>query len=138
MWEFVKKLFVSKTLTRYYSLLASANLKVVELQKENNNLSVDLYNKNNIVKHLKDSNNKNYDESSTRIRALENELAQAYEQLRRAKEAKNFTGAIDRASYKAKVLKLIGNGYLSKDEDPAFKLGIQFALRHFEEHCVQD
>lgn len=77
--------------------------------------------------------------SAKRTVALNREnrvLKDKVEALSIQKEPRHSVGAIDYIVYDSKVLSKIGNAFLSATDDPAFKLGIQFALRHFEKELV--
>jgi hypothetical protein len=63
-------------------------------------------------------------------------LKEQVESLSIQKDPTHSVGALDYVVYKSKILDKIGNSYLSATDNPSFKLGIQFALRHFEEVAV--
>lgn len=63
-------------------------------------------------------------------------LKEKVESLSIQKDPQHSVGSLDYVIYKSKVLDKIGNSYLSATDNPSFKLGIQFALRHFEEVAV--
>jgi hypothetical protein len=71
-------------------------------------------------------------EKEAEIRKLQEQV----EALSIQKDPQHSVGALDYIVYKSKVLDKIGNSYLSGTDNPSFKLGIQFALRHFEEVAV--
>lgn len=63
-------------------------------------------------------------------------LKEQVEALSIQKDPQHSVGALDYSIYKTKILDKIGNSYLSATDNPTYKLGIQFALRHFEEVAV--
>jgi hypothetical protein len=64
------------------------------------------------------------------------ELTEQVAALSIQKDPKNPVSAINYELYDNKVLSKIGNAMLSGTDNPAFKLGIQFACRHFEKELV--